>query len=515
MSATRRRSRQRAIAGLAVATAVLAASCGSGKSVLDAGRDPEPPPTAPPVGSGPDDGDGSAGTTATTPAATTTTTPLADLPPCPTDALDDAGGPVEVVFWHAMTNELEPPLIELTDAYNASQDRVRVRLENQIGYDGAMDRYIAASSSSRPGLIQLPEFALQEFADSGTFVPASACIESSSFDTSPILPKVLGSYELEGVVWGMPFNVSNPVLFYNRTMFAAAGLDPDDPPVSLEDLRAASQALVDSGAASAGLVLESGADSGGGWFLEQWFGRAGELYADNGNGRLARATQVLYDNDLGVELLTFLRQMIVDGLAVNVGDNASGTDSLLKLADQSSPAAMVIYSSAAIGTVMSALSGGAIPGLTVDDVGVGPMPGPGETPAVQVGGASLWIPAGNSAAQTAAAWDYVTYLSSADSQSTWAAATGYVPIRADAVDLDPLRTKYADDPRFAVAYEQLTSGDPDDVAAYSPALGPLRQVRAETAKAVATVFNGGDAATALAAAAATSDALIRSYNNRN
>ena len=46
----------------------------------------------------------------------------------------------------------------------------------------------------------------------------------------------------------------------------------------------------------------AGADSGGGWYIEQWFANMGELYADNGNGRLAPATEVLYDGAAGVEL---------------------------------------------------------------------------------------------------------------------------------------------------------------------------------------------------------------------
>jgi hypothetical protein len=60
----------------------------------------------------------------------------------------------------------------------------------------------------------------------------------------------------------------------------------------------------------------------------------------------------------------------------------------------------------------------------------------------------------------------------------------------------------------------LAIGD-DDVTANAPALGPLRQVRAETARAVAEVFDGADPAAALAAAAEASNALIRSYNERN
>ncbi len=85
-----------------------------------------------------------------------------------------------------------------------------------------------------------------------------------------------------------------------------------------------------SGAATYGWVLDSGTDSGGGWFLEQWFGRAGEPYADNGNGRSAPATEVLFDSPTGVELLTFVQDMINDGLAVTVGDNTAGTGRVLE-----------------------------------------------------------------------------------------------------------------------------------------------------------------------------------------
>ena len=178
----------------------------------------------------------------------------------------------------------------------------------------------------------------------------------------------------------MPFNVSDPVLFYNKTVFEQAGLDPAVSPVSLEQLRATSQQIVDSGAAGTGIAFDSGVDSGGGWFIEQWFARAGELYADNGNGRLAPATQVLYAGPTGVAIMTEVQSMINDGLAVTVGDNASGQDALLKLADPASPAAMTIATSAAIGTVMSVLDGGLIPGITSAQLGIGPMPGPSDVP---------------------------------------------------------------------------------------------------------------------------------------
>ena len=500
---------------LLVVVGVGVAACSSGESALRSGVDDAA--TDAPVGSTtPTDGTTS-GTDAgsdTTAMPTTTVAPLAELAPCPTEALDDAEGPIDIVFWHAMANDLEPPLIALTDAYNASQDRVRVELQNQTGYESLIDKYTNASQGSRPTLAQFPEYMLRSISDSGTTVPAGACLESSGFDTSTFVPRTLTAYEFEGIQRGMPFNVSNPVLYYNRKMFEAAGLDPDDPPVSLDELRAASEQIVSSGAAPVALVLDSGPDSGGGWFLEQWFGRAGEPFADNGNGRIAPATEVFFDNDLGVELTTFLQTMIDDGLAMTVGDNPGGQDAFFKLADQTAPGAMTMATSAALGSVITALGGGLVPDLGPEDIGVGAMPGPGETPQVQVGGASLWLVADKSPEQTAAAWDYVTFLLSAQSQSDWAAATGYVPVRTDALDLEPIASTYANDPRYAVPYEQLLSGDNDD-AANAPVLGPQREVRAETSRAMAAIFGGADPRTALTDAATASNLLITSYNDRN
>jgi sn-glycerol 3-phosphate transport system substrate-binding protein len=114
----------------------------------------------------------------------------------------------------------------------------------------------------------------------------------------------------------------------------------------------------------------------------------------------------------------------------------------------------------------------------------------------------------------AATWDFIKFLVSSQSQSTWAAATGYVPIRQDALDLEPLRSTYATDPRFKVAYDQLLAGK-DDLSAVGPVIGPLPQVRAVTAGAVASIFGGADVQSSLTAAAQQSDALITQYNQLN
>ena len=201
-----------------------------------------------------------------------------------------------------------------------------------------------------------------------------------------------------------------------------------------------------SGAATYGIALDHGIDSGGGWFLTQWFAKAGELFADEENGRAGRADEVLFDSQAGVDQLGFLQSLVADGLAVDVGPNAGGQDTLLKMADPNAPAAMSINSSAALGSVLSVLESGGVEGFTTEDLGVAPMPGPGGSEGILVGGAALWLVEGKDDAETAAAWDYITYLTSPEAQAEWAAATGYVPVRTESLETEPLASKYQQDP---------------------------------------------------------------------
>ena len=149
---------------------------------------------------------------------------------------------------------------------------------------------------------------------------------------------------------------------------------------------------------------------------------------------------------------------------------------------------MTIATSAAIGPVLSILAGGQFPQISAVDVGVGPMPGPEGNPGVLVGGASLYVVDTGDDVRTAATWDFVTYLTGAQQQSQWSSATGYVPVRTDALTLEPLKTTLATDPRFEVAYAQLLAS-PDTPTSVGPIVGPLREVRAVTAQGVAANRN--------------------------
>ena len=186
MIATSRPFPRRPIISLA-ALCVAAAACSDGGSAIDAGRDAggeaaDPTVTADdasdrtpesetdddaPDDDAPDDdapggddsgdevpsGDDSGDDAPSTDADATVTdaepdvavSPLADLPPCPVDALDSAAGPVDITLWFGLPADLQEELQSLTDEYNAAQDRVQVTIENQRRL--RIDHQTATSSS--------------------------------------------------------------------------------------------------------------------------------------------------------------------------------------------------------------------------------------------------------------------------------------------------------------------------------------------------------------------------------
>lgn len=502
--------------GAALAAASLAlVACGGDKSVLDQDRPSTTaaPSTAPTIGD-------TSNTEATTPSTgdtgeTSTTVAgnaLDGLPECRVDALDTAPAPVEITVWHSLSADvLSSTLAELTDRYNASQDRVRVKYINQGSYEDSIKKYLETSPKSRPDVVQLPEYMVQNTVDNHTAVPVGACIVASQFDTSAFLTTAMEAYSTGGVQWAMPFNVSTPELYYNRSLFEAAGLDPDQPPATLDELRTVSQQLVDSGAATYGIALESGFDSGGGWFLEQWFAQMGLTFVNNDNGRSGRATAANIDVPQAAEALGKLQSLLDDKLAVYVGDNSgTGYDNLLAMTDKQ-PAAMAIATSASLGSVLQILAGGQFPHLQPNDVGVAPMPTAG-VPGNIIGGASLWITDSGDDARIAAAWDYISFMVAAQQQADWGSATGYVPVRTDANELEPMKSTL-DDPRFGVAQKAL-SELPAGPASAGPVVGPLREIRLVMAEGIAKILTGADVATQLAQMQTQADNLIADYNAR-
>lgn len=426
-------------------------------------------------------------------------------PKCAVGALAKVTDPVSITFWHAMNRANEEALQRLLDEYQAQQPKVKVQLINQTGYRESFEKYKAGlSTGDLPDVVQIEDTGTQQMIDTQSVIPMASCVKADHYDTSDFLRRALDYYSVGGTLWPMPFNVSNPVLYYDKNAFTAAGLDPNRPPATLDEVKQYSEKLKGGGYEFGyGLKLDP-------WYIEQLSAKAGVPFVNNGNGRKSRATKVAFENPTGQEIFTWMHDMVDQGLAVtNSAEGPSAFDNLLGI--RSKKNAMTVDSSAALGTISQVLASGEGGGISL---GVGPMPGPKGSGGVLVGGAALYVPKRTSPEKQAAAWDLIKFLVSSQSQSEWAAGTGYVPLRKSAVETPAIRQLWAAEPGYKVAYEQLVGGV-QNTATAGPVVGPYQEVRDIVLAAEERMFTQGLAPkAALSRAATEANRAITEYNAR-
>jgi len=420
-------------------------------------------------------------------------------------------GPVTITFWHSMNAANRDALEALTARFNGVQDEVRVELVFQGNYVDSLNKFIASlPTGDVPAIIQMHDIATQLLIDSREVAPIQDFVDREGFDLSDFEPRLLDYYRVGDRLYSMPFNVSNPVLLYEKNSFHEAGLDPEKPPQTLEELTEYSRKLVkrdsEGNVTRSGVALEINPA-----LFEQMLASAGALYVNNGNGRDDRPTEAVLNGPEGKAILQWWHDMVESGLAFNVGRNPTGTDHLLAVG--SGRAAMTIAYSSALRSVLNAIEEGAGPAGV--ELAVAPMPAPqSANGGMIVGGASLWIIKKRPEAEQEAAWKFIRFLVEPAQQAEWYAGTGYFPIRHQAYEEPAAQEVEARYPFFRVAAEHLVAGARNR-ATQGALLGPFPQVREAVATAVEEMLVGSKAPDeALDSAASEATDIIQEYNRR-
>src|SRR5690606_16725612 len=135
---------------------------------------------------------------------------------------------------------------------------------------------------STPELVQIYDIGTRFMVDSKQIVPMYKFIELDKFSTDDIEPNIANYYQLDGKLWSMPFNSSTPLLYINADAFRKAGLDPNKPPRTLDEITEYAKKLTIKG--PDGKVVQYGFNAAiYGWLLEQLLATAGVEYCDKGN----------------------------------------------------------------------------------------------------------------------------------------------------------------------------------------------------------------------------------------
>ncbi|MBY6276634.1 MAG: ABC transporter substrate-binding protein [Symbiobacterium thermophilum] len=409
------------------------------------------------------------------------------------------GERVKVTFWHAMGGVAGEAVQRLVDQFNSSQDKVEVEAVYQGTYDDALQKLRAAGSDG-PTIMQVYEIGSRFMIDSGMITPMQNFVDADGFSIDDFEPNILGYYTFDGRLYSMPFNTSTPIVYYNKDAFREAGLDPERPPRTFEEFKEYARKLT---------VTQGGETRYGasialyGWFFEQFLAVQGAHYVDNDNGRSARATKAIINSPEGERFVTWLKEMVDEGVAINLGRRTADTQA----AFSSGQVAMTLDSTAALGNILNGVG---------DKFEIGtaflPRPEGAAEGGVIIGGASLWITNTKPLKEQWAAWEFVKWLTTPEVQAEWSIATGYFPVRKAAYDQQILKDWHAQRPQFTTAIEQLRAS-PLNTVTQGAVIGTFPQARQIVEAAMESVVLGqATAAEALNAAAAEITKGIEDYN---
>lgn len=417
---------------------------------------------------------------------------------------------VEITFTHIFTDDLRKAEVQkLADAFMAQNPGIVVNIQAESDdygqvFDAAL---LAASQNNAPHVVQVEDTLSQLAIDSTYFVKISDyATEEELASVGDILPTIRNYYGIDtGEFWGVPWNSSNPLLYYNREMFEQAGLDPDNPPTTFAEMLTACEAIMNANieglTACANWPLTS-------WFTEQWLAMEGVLFANNDNGRTGRVTEMLWNTPEILNIFNWWKEMADKGYYTYTGSTESYTGEAITFLSKGT--AMHITSTAGLSNLLAFSQA---QGFTL---GIAQLIKPDEEAnnGVTAGGAALFVTAGHPEKEIQAAVDFVFFMTSTDSIVTWHKGTGYLPNRQTAVEVLEAEGWFEANPPFRIALDQLLSVSETNPANAGAIMGPYGQVRDVHNEGVQSMIDGGSSPEeALEAAKVRADQLLSDYNS--
>lgn len=422
----------------------------------------------------------------------------------PAAAQDDEK--LTIVFSHAFGDANRQGWVQnVADMYMAENPNVMIEIRSNSSYRDALNNaLLGAEQGDAPHIVQVFEVGTQLALDSGIFIPVSSVADADQLAVlDDYIAPVLNYYTLGEDVWSLPWNSSSPVLYYNKDMFEAAGLDPESPPKTYGEVDAACEALMNTDSLELqgciGWAMHS-------WYAEQWMSEQNATLANNDNGRSARATEVNIDSDAMRTIFNWWKSLADKGWYIYTGqlEDWNGSDAIFT----GQQVAMHITSTADIRNNDQAAQEAGF------EMGVGMLPIPDgvERNGTVIGGASIWLTGDHPQEELETAVDFMLFLSNTENMVSWHKATGYYPVRYSSIDQLEEEGWFEQDPRFRVAFDQLTQTNVNPASA-GALLGTFLETRTIIEQAAQSVVDGGESVdNALAVADGLAEQALADYN---
>ena len=328
----------------------------------------------------------------------------------------ETGGsePETVVFWNGYTGPDRVVLEEIVNDFNSMQSEVYIDMQI-TPWDSLYQKLMTAMIAGEgPDLIGIQIDRLAEYASANRLIDLTPYMEGSSVGKHNLAPALMNAAQFNGKQYALPLANSTLAMYYNKDMFRVAGLDPDNPPTTFDELFDAWDKLIikdESGNviqyAQAIAVKNTIA------MLPIFMWSYGADYI--------KGDEVLINSPEAIECMTMLQEAFAKGVSP-VGMTGQDADTLFAAGkaaiEFNGPWAYQRFVDAGI------------------DTGIALIPS-GPRGHYTIGGNSCLAINANSDVPDAA-WIFIEYWNSIDAQKKWSTGVGFPPSRTDIPADDPM-----------------------------------------------------------------------------
>jgi sn-glycerol 3-phosphate transport system substrate-binding protein len=348
-----------------------------------------------------------------------------------------ASGPVKIVYWRSGTGAQAEAQEELVKRFNESQTRVIAEAQFQGAYAEILQKLMAGLAAG-----QVPDLALLDspfvvlFAKDGALVDLTkfASDAKTGVDLKGFVPGFINDGYYKGKLYALPFLRSTPLMYFNRDLFAEAGL-PDKVPDTWDDTVAYSRKISKPDRFGVGFTLGTTTAH---WYLQGAIYSYGGEVSDEDFNPLLEGPQAVAAAQLWQDMV-FKDKIAIPG---NVSQGDAQSDLL------NGRIAMAFGSTGSMANIYTRAKFRAAAGFMPAKV----------KHAVPVGGSVLGMTSTDKARQ-AASWEFMKFVTSPASNSLIVVKTGYLPYSKGAME-HPDVVKYFEQPGRRVAMDQLQYARP-------------------------------------------------------
>ncbi|MDB5510669.1 MAG: extracellular solute-binding protein family 1 [Enterovirga sp.] len=413
-----------------------------------------------------------------------------------------AAAQTEIQWWHAMTGGNNDVVVRLSEEFNASQKDYKIVPSYKGSYPDTMNAGIAAfRANNAPHILQVFEVGTATMMSArGAVKPVYQLMQEANetFDPKSYLPAITGYYSTaKGEMLSFPFNSSSMVMWVNKDALKKAGLNADQPPKTWPEVFEAAKKLKGAGYATCGF-----SNAWATWAnIEQLSAWHNLPLATKANGLDGFDTELKFNGPVQVKHLQSLVDLQKDKTYDYSGRTNAGEGRFT-----AGECPLFLTSSGFYGNVK---------GNAKFDWTAVPMP---YYPDVQgapqnsiIGGASLWVMGGKSAAEYKGVAKFFTFLSDTDRQARLHQESGYLPITRAAYDKTKASGFYEKNPALETALVELTNKEPTENSR-GLRLGNLVQIRDVWSEEIEAALAGGKSAKeALDTAVSRGNQMLRQF----